>query len=132
DRVGAHLDAALREQVAEDEVLAAAEPYDGLRVGRIGRCAFGQRDATRGEEGADAIRAGAAVHVGAVIRIGERPERLAGGLRARAYELVEEPSPRLRVDARSECHDAVEVEDGGFGCRPHLASSGSVYGGFGG
>ena len=117
DRPVEHLDALLRQELAEQRVLAVAEAADRLALGRIVRLAFGQGDAARPEEIAHAVEPGFAVHVPEVVAFDvERPECLprAGG--AAYEERIEKPLPSGGVHGRRSCHHAVEVERGAVEC----------------
>ena len=99
-------------------LLAVRQPVDGLGAGRVVRTAFGQADATAGEERADSVEARPAGDPELVVVVPiEGRDLLAAALRPLEEEAVERVRPGGRVEARAGREDAVEVEHAG----DHLA-----------
>nr|BFE78445.1 hypothetical protein GCM10020093_010460 [Planobispora longispora] len=91
----------------EEEVLGRAEAVHGGRARRVVRSALGQADGARGQEGAHAVQARAAVDVAQVVVADvERP-------RPASQEGVEHVFPGRRVHACGVGDHAVGVEDDG-------------------
>src|SRR5687768_16897651 len=99
----------------EVRVLPVAEAADGLAVRGIARFAFWQHDTSGPEEITDAVVAGLAVHVLAIVAVDvERPEPPVGPRGGFGQILIEQPFPGCGVDGCGVGHDAVHVEDDRF------------------
>ncbi|MFZ3043071.1 MAG: hypothetical protein WA108_15010 [Thiobacillus sp.] len=115
-RIG--VDLVFCEPCVEVAVLAIAESADRFTVGVVVLVAVRQVDAARIEEASDAVHAGLAIHVLAVVAAGvERTKFLTVALGPRLEEFVEQSLPGGRVRLRRIGDHAVHVEQHGIQLR---------------
>jgi hypothetical protein len=108
-----NLDAVPLQALAEELVLAVAEPSHGLRIRRVLRRAIRQVDEARREEAAYAVVSRFTVYIVAVITLDvERSKRLSRATGAPLQERVEKLLPGSGVHGRGLGDDAVQIKHG--------------------